>query len=97
MFRFPHPSSNLPAEKLQNSYKNRCRQDGEIVVTGLDADTEYEIIGKYIYKNEEDKKIENTFVKGKVKTKGYEALGIIELAKEEGRKSKLRMRYFFQI
>ena len=59
-------------------------QAGEIVVAGLDADTEYEIIGKYIYKNEEDKKIENTFVKGKVKTKGYEALGIIELAKEEG-------------
>ena len=59
-------------------------QAGEIVVTGLDADTEYEIIGKYIYKNEEDKKIENTFFKGTVKTKGYEALGIIELAKEEG-------------
>ena len=36
-------------------------QSGEIKVTGLDADTEYEIIGKYIYKNEEDKKIENTF------------------------------------
>ena len=59
-------------------------QAGEIIVTGLDADTEYEIIGKYIYKNEEDKKIENTFFKGTVKTKGYEALGIIELAKEEG-------------
>ena len=59
-------------------------QAGEIIVTGLDADTEYEIIGKYIYKNEEDKKIENTFFSGTVKTKGYEALGIIELAKEEG-------------
>ena len=59
-------------------------QAGEIVVAGLDADTEYEIIGKYIYKNEEDKKIENTFFKGTVKTKGYEALGAITLAKEEG-------------
>ena len=59
-------------------------QAGEIIVTGLDADTEYEIIGKYIYKNEEDKKIENTFFKGTVKTKGYEALGAITLAKEEG-------------
>ena len=59
-------------------------QSGEIIVTGLDADTEYEIIGKYIYKNEEDKKIENTFFKGTVKTKGYESLGIIELNKENG-------------
>ena len=59
-------------------------QSGEIVVAGLDADTEYEIVGKYIYKNEEDKKIENTFFKGTVKTKGYEALGIIELNKENG-------------
>jgi len=59
-------------------------QSGEIIVTGLDADTEYEIIGKYIYKNEEDKKIENTFFKGTVKTKGYESLGIIKLNKENG-------------
>ena len=59
-------------------------QSGEIIVTGLDADTEYEIIGKYIYKNEKDKKIENTFFKGKIKTKGYESLGIIKLNKENG-------------
>ena len=59
-------------------------QSGEIIVTGLDADTEYEIIGKYIYKNEEDKKIENTFFKGTLKTKGYDSLGIIELNKENG-------------
>ena len=59
-------------------------QSGEIIVAGLDADTEYEIIGKYIYKNEEDKKIENTFFKGTLKTKGYEALGTIKLSKEEG-------------
>ena len=59
-------------------------QSGEIIVAGLDADTEYEIIGKYIYKNEEDKKIENTFFKGKIKTKGYDSLGTIELNKENG-------------
>ena len=59
-------------------------QSGEIIVAGLDADTEYEIIGKYIYKNEEDKKIENTFFKETLKTKGYEALGTIKLSKEEG-------------
>ena len=65
---------------LRRTYTN----SGEITIIGLEADTEYEIVGKYIYKNEEDKKIENTFYKGKLKTKGYEALGIIELAKEEG-------------
>ena len=47
-------------------------------------DTEYEIVGKYIYLNEENKKIENTFYKGTIKTKGYEALGAIILNKEEG-------------
>ena len=65
---------------LRRTYTN----SGEITIIGLEADTEYEIVGKYIYKNEEDKKIENTFYKGKLKTKGYESLGIIELAKEEG-------------
>ena len=57
---------------------------GEIQITGLVPDTEYEIIGKYIYLNEENKKIENTFYKGKIKTKGYEALGTITLNREEG-------------
>ena len=57
---------------------------GEIQITGLVPDTEYEIIGKYIYLNEENKKIENTFYKGKIKTKGYESLGAITLEKEEG-------------
>ena len=57
---------------------------GEIQITGLVPDTEYEIVGKYIYLNEENKKIENTFYKGTIKTKGYEALGAITLTKEEG-------------
>ena len=57
---------------------------GEIQITGLVPDTEYEIIGKYIYLNEENKKIENTFYKGKIKTKGYGSLGAITLEKEEG-------------
>ena len=65
---------------LRRTYTN----SGEITIIGLEADTEYEIIGKYIYKNEENKKIENTFYKGKIKTKGYEALGAITLGKEEG-------------
>ncbi|MBS5855092.1 MAG: hypothetical protein KIC56_07810, partial [Clostridium sp.] len=65
---------------LRRVFKN----SGEIQITGLMPETEYEIIGKYVYKNEENKKIENTFYKGTIKTKGYDALGIIELSKEEG-------------
>ena len=60
------------------------KASGEIQITGLVPDTEYEIVGKYIYLNEENKKIENTFYKGTIKTKGYEALGAITLTKEEG-------------
>ena len=60
------------------------KASGEIQITGLVPDTEYEIVGKYIYLNEENKKIENTFYKGTIKTKGYEALGAITLSKEEG-------------
>ena len=60
------------------------KASGEIQITGLVPDTEYEIVGKYIYLNEENKKIENTFYKGKIKTKGYEALGTITLNREEG-------------
>ncbi|MBS5854109.1 MAG: hypothetical protein KIC56_02625 [Clostridium sp.] len=65
---------------LRRTYTN----SGDIIVAGLEPKTEYEIIGKYIYKNEEDKKIENTFYQGKITTKGYEALGVIELSKENG-------------
>ena len=65
---------------LRRTYTN----SGNILIAGLEPNIEYEIIGKYVYKNEEDKKIENTFYKGKIKTKGYEALGAITLAKEEG-------------
>ena len=65
---------------LRRTYTN----SGNIIVTGLEPDVEYEIVGKYVYKNEENKKIENTFYKGKIKTKGYEALGAITLGKEEG-------------
>ena len=65
---------------LRRTYTN----SGDIIVAGLEPKTEYEIIGKYIYKNEENKKIENTFYQGKITTKGYEALGVIELSKENG-------------
>ena len=65
---------------LRRVFKN----SGEIQITGLVPETEYEIIGKYIYLNAENKKVENTFYKGTIKTKGYEALGTMEINKEEG-------------
>ena len=57
---------------------------GEIQITGLVPGTEYEVIGKFIYLNEDEQKVENTFYKGSFTTKGYEELGSIELAKENG-------------
>ncbi len=71
--------------KEEKIYLRRIfKSSGEIQITGLVPETEYEIIGKYIYLNEENKKIENTFYKGTIRTKGYEELGTIELSKEEG-------------
>ena len=71
--------------KEEKMYLRRIfKNSGEIQITGLVPETEYEIIGKYIYLNEENKKVENTFYKGKIKTKGYDALGEISISKEEG-------------
>ncbi len=65
--------------KEEKIYLRRIfKSSGEIQITGLVPETEYEIIGKYIYLNEENKKIENTFYKGTIRTKGYEELGTIE-------------------
>ena len=57
---------------------------GEIQITGLVPETEYEIIGKYIYLNEDEQKIENTFYEGRFTTKGYDELGSIDITKENG-------------
>ena len=57
---------------------------GNITVTGLEPGTEYEIKGKYVYVNEEEKKVENTFYTGKIETKGYDSLGTIKIEKENG-------------
>src|SRR5699024_3648338 len=53
-------------------------------ITGLLPETEYEIVGKYVYLNENNQQVENTFYEGKFTTKGYDALGSIELSKENG-------------
>ena len=65
---------------LRRTYTN----SGNITVTGLVPETEYEIIGKYIYLNENNQKVENTFYEGSFTTKGYEELGSIEITKENG-------------
>ena len=65
---------------LRRTFSN----SGEIQITGLVPDTEYEVIGKYIYLNENNQKVENTFYEGIFTTKGYEELGSIEIQKENG-------------
>ena len=65
---------------LRRVYTN----SGTIQITGLLPDTEYEIKGKYIYLNENGQKIENQFYEGKFTTKGYDALGSIDIQKENG-------------
>ena len=65
---------------LRRTYTN----SGNITVTGLVPETEYEIIGKFIYLNENGQKVENTFYEGSFTTKGYEELGSIEITKENG-------------
>ncbi len=65
---------------LRRTFSN----SGEIQITGLIPDTEYEVIGKYIYLNENNQKVENTFYEGTFTTKGYDQLGSIEIQKENG-------------
>ena len=65
---------------LRRTYTN----SGNITITGLVPETEYEVIGKFIYLNEEGQKVENTFYDGRFTTKGYEELGNIDITKENG-------------
>ena len=65
---------------LRRTFNN----SGEIQITGLIPDTEYEVVGKYIYLNENNQKVENTFYEGRFTTKGYEELGSIDIQKENG-------------
>ena len=65
---------------LRRVYTN----SGTIQIVGLLPDTEYEIKGKYVYLNEKGQKIENQFYEGKFRTKGYDALGSIDIQKENG-------------
>ena len=57
---------------------------GEIQITGLVPETEYEVTGKFIYLNENNQKVENTFYEGRFTTKGYDQLGSIDITKENG-------------
>ena len=66
----------------ENISKENNTNSGNITVTGLVPETEYEIIGKFIYLNENGQKVENTFYEGSFTTKGYEELGSIEIQKK---------------
>ena len=65
---------------LRRTFSN----SGDIQITGLVPETEYEIIGKYVYLNENNQKVENTFYEGTFTTKGYDELGSIDIQKENG-------------
>ena len=65
---------------LRRTYTN----SGNITVTGLVPETEYKIVGKYVYLNENGQKVENTFYEGTFTTKGYDELGSIDIQKENG-------------
>ena len=65
---------------LRRTFNN----SGEIQITGLVPETEYEVIGKFIYLNENNQKVENTFYEGRFTTKGYDELGSIDIQKENG-------------
>ena len=56
---------------LRRTFSN----SGDIQITGLIPDTEYEIVGKYVYLNENGQKVENTFYEGTFTTKGYDEYG----------------------
>ena len=60
------------------------KASGGIQLTGLVPETEFKVVGKFIYLNENKQKVENTFYEGSFTTKGYEDLGSIELSKENG-------------
>ena len=65
---------------LRRTFSN----SGEIQITGLVPETEYEVKGKFIYLNENNEKVENTFYEGRFTTKGYDELGSIDITKENG-------------
>ena len=65
---------------LRRLYTN----SGRIMINGLKPNTKYEIVGKYIYLNENEQKVENTFYEGSFTTKGYDALETISISKENG-------------
>ena len=65
---------------LRRTFSN----SGTIEITGLVPDTEFRVIGKFTYLNENGQKVENTFYEGTFTTKGYEELGSIDIQKENG-------------
>lgn len=57
---------------------------GTFEILGLEPDSEYEIIGTYVYLNEEETKIEKKFLEQKIHTKTTDELNEIKLGYENG-------------
>ena len=89
---FHWQSANTPDMKIYKDGKIYLRRtfnkSGEIQITGLVPETEYKIVGKYVYLNENGQKVENTFYEGSFTTKGYDELGSIEITKENNQGCK---------
>ncbi len=57
---------------------------GELEITGLQPDTEYEIVGIVYYNDESGVEVEEEFYTGSVTTKSIETLGTIDFSFENG-------------
>ncbi len=62
----------------------QATQTGELEITGLQPDTEYEIVGIVYYNDESEVEIEEEFYTGSVTTKSIDTLGTVDFSFENG-------------
>ena len=62
----------------------QATKTGELEITGLQPDTEYEIVGIVYYNDENEVEQEEEFYTGKVKTKSIDTLGTIDFSFQNG-------------
>lgn len=79
-------SAMFVIKKNNKTYQRRLiTGSGELEITGLSPDTEFEIEGTYSYYNEEMQKVEETFYKEKIKTETIDKLGKIYITHTPGK------------
>ncbi len=66
------------------SRRVQVTQTGELEITGLQPETEYEITGIVYYSDENGQEVEETFYTGTVETKSIDTLGTIDFSFENG-------------